>query len=227
MPIDMYQNPQAPPSHYESVVLKDDRNFINQQVKQNAFSYMSQLEGWCSYNKASLLIDFIFMLEPKTVVEIGVFGGKSLIPMAAALKVVGKGKIYGIDPWDPLESIAGMEGENFNWWGHVDHKKILQGLKAKIVEFALEEQVALLATTSELAPYIPNIDILHIDGNHSEKAAYLDVNKWVPLVKKGGLIIFDDMTWGSNKSAVDWLDENCIRFVDFHESNDWGIWIKS
>jgi predicted O-methyltransferase YrrM len=226
MPIDIYQNPE-PASHYEFVVLKDDRNFINQQVKQKAFNYMNQLEGWCSHNKASLLIDFILMLEPETLVEIGVFGGKSLIPMAVALKSVGKGKIYGIDPWDSLESVAGMEGENFDWWGHIDHEKILQGLRSKIVQFALEDQILLLRTTSEQAPYIPNIDILHIDGNHSEKAAYLDVNKWVPFVKKGGLIIFDDVTWGTNRSAVEWLDENCIKLVEFHEFNDWGIWIKS
>lgn len=216
-----------PASHYECVALKDDRTSISQGVKQIAFSYMNQLEGWCSHNKAAILMDLIFMLEPKTVVEIGVFGGKSLIPMATALRTVGKGKIFGIDPWDPLESIEGMDGENYNWWGQVDHEKILNGLKAKIAQFALNEQIILLKTTSELAPPIPDIDILHIDGNHSEKAAYLDVNKWVPLVKKGGLIIFDDITWGSNKSAVEWLDEYCIKLVEYHEFNDWGIWIKS
>jgi len=221
MPLDM------PISHYESVVLQGDRNYIQQEVKQNAFKYMSQLEGWCSCNKAAILMDLTFMLEPKTVVEIGVFGGKSLIPMAAALKSVGTGKIFGIDPWDAQESAAGMDGANLDWWSHVDHEKIYQGLKAKIGEFGLEGHIALVRSTSELAPEIPEIDILHIDGNHSEKAAYLDVNKWVPFVKRGGLIIFDDVTWGTNRSAVEWLDEHCVKIVEYHEYNDWGIWIKS
>lgn len=225
MPLDI---DSAPPSHYECVVLADDRNFVIEGVKQSAYNYMDQLEGWCTYNKASLLMDFVFMLEPKTVVEIGVFGGKSLIPMAAALRSVGKGKVYGIDPWSHLESMAGMDGENLEWWGQLDHEQILQGLIAKINQFGLEEQIVLLRSTSELAPSIPNIDILHIDGNHSEKAANLDVNKWVPLVRKGGIIIFDDVTWGTNKRAVEWLDDNCIRFVEFHDMiNDWAVWIKA
>ncbi len=213
-------------SHYESVVLKKDRNELVQQVKNQAFAYMDKLEGWCTKNKASLLIDLIFMLKPQTVVEIGVFGGKSLVPMAYALKVVGTGKAFGIDPWDSIESTEGMDGINREWWSQVDHQKILQNLQVNIAKFKLENQIELIRSTSEDAPPIPNIDILHIDGNHSEKASTLDVNKWVPLVRTGGIIIFDDMTWGTNGNAVKWLDENCIQLVSFHEDNDWGIWIK-
>lgn len=220
MPLDM------PVSHYECVTLQDNRLNIQYEVKQKSFKYMSQLEGWCSFNKAAILIDLVLMLEPNTLVEIGVFGGRSLIPMATALKATGKGKAFGIDPWDPIESAEGMDGVNYDWWGHLDHEKIYQGVKAKVEEFGLEETITLIRSTSELAPYIPNIDILHIDGNHSEKAAYFDVNKWVPLVKKGGLIIFDDVTWGTNKSAVEWLDETCVKLVEYHEGCDWGIWVK-
>lgn len=223
---DIYKNAQ-PPSHYERVVLKEtNRNAMIQQVKQNAFRYMNQLEGWCTHNKASILIDFIFMLEPKNVVEIGVFGGKSLIPMATALRATGKGKIYGIDPWDSKESCSGMQGEHLDWWKTIDHLKILQGLQTKMVEFGLMDQIELIMTSSERAPPIHDIDILHLDGNHSKKAAEIDVNKWVPLVRQGGLIIFDDTDWGANRSAVDWLDENCTKLAEFKESNTWGIWIK-
>ncbi len=227
--MDLYNEPcNTPPSYYECVVLKEkDRNALIQQVKRNVFGYMEHLPGWCTINKASILIDLIFMLEPKTVVEIGVFGGKSLIPMAAALKVTGKGCIYGIDPWNSLESTDGMEGAHLVWWGKLDHDKIMRDFQKKVVEFAVIDQVVVIKTTSELAPPISNIDILHIDGNHSEKAANLDVNKWVPLVRKGGVIIFDDLDWPSNASAVKWLDENCTRFIEFHETNKWGIWIKS
>ena len=69
-------------------------------------------------------------------------------------------------------------------------------------------------------------DILHIDGNHSEATSLYDVKKWTPLVKPGGLIIFDDTTWGTTGRAVQWLDENCCKLGEYHEDNDWGIWIK-
>ncbi len=215
-----------PASHYEIVVLPNDTNALLQRVKGDAFNYMDQLEGWCSKSKASILIDLVFMVNAKTVVEIGVFGGKSLIPMAHALRNFGGGIAYGIDPWDNLESAEGMDGVNYEWWKSIDHKQILEDLETKIIDFGLSFHVSLIKTTSLLAPSIPNIDILHIDGNHSEKASTIDVHKWVPQVRSGGIIIFDDVTWGTNANAVKWLDENCIRLTEFLEYNSWAIWIK-
>lgn len=214
------------PSHYETVVFKEDIASKMEMTKQTAFHYMSQLEGWCSRNKASVLIDLVFMVRPKIIVEIGVWGGKSLIPMAHALKVLENGRIYGIDPWDNHASIDGMEGANYDWWEQVDHQFILNGLIDKVIQYHLYEQITLLRSTSNEAAPIANIDILHIDGNHSEKASMIDVNKWIPLVRKGGFIIFDDVDWITNASAVKWLDTNCIRVTVFKETNEWGIWIK-
>lgn len=188
--------------------------------------YMDQLEGWCTRNKAAILTDLVFLLRPQTVVEIGVWGGKSLIPMAYALSVTKSGIIYGIDPWDNLASIVGMEGANYDWWDKVDHKMILNGLLDKISKFQLSPQIQLIKDTSENVLPIPNIDMLHIDGNHSEIASMHDVTKWVPLVRKGGVIIFDDVDWPTNAKAVKWLDENCVRVASYQETNIWGIWLK-
>lgn len=224
--MDLNDQNQKFESHYENVILQVDTLTIINQVKQQAFNSMNLLEGWCTKNKASVLMDLAFMLKPATIVEIGVWGGKSLIPMAYALRANQQGKIYGIDPWDSIESIKGMDGINYDWWKSIDHYKILQGLQLKIIEFSLQDYIILLKTTSEQAPLLYNIDILHIDGNHSEQASFLDVNKWVPHVRSGGIIVFDDITWGTNANAVKWLDENCIKLAQFHEDNDWGIWIK-
>jgi predicted O-methyltransferase YrrM len=108
---------------------------------------------------------------------------------------------------------------------------ILQGLLRKIKFFGLDGQIELVRKTSSGAQPIDNIDLLHIDGNHSEAATLIDVLKWVPLVKQGGFIIFDDLRWsegGVNTTgrAVEWLNANCIRFSEAEKSADWGIWIK-
>ena len=64
------------------------------------------------------------------VVEIGVWGGKSLVPMANALRANGSGKIYGIDPWDNQESIKEIMNEaNLEFWNRADHSSILDKLK--------------------------------------------------------------------------------------------------
>jgi hypothetical protein len=222
----IFDTPTDNPSHYERVIFKEDIATKMDHTKQTAFHYMNHLEGWCTRNKASILIDLVFMLRPQTIVEVGVWGGKSLIPMAYALKVIEQGKIYGIDPWNSDASVDGMEGANYDWWEKVDHNFILHGLIDKIMEYQLYDQISLIRSTSYNAPPIANIDILHIDGNHSEKSSMIDVNKWVPLVRKSGMIILDDLDWITNDKAVKWLDTHCIRLVVFKETNEWGIWIK-
>lgn len=224
-----YQDNQ-PLSHFEYLAVGDQMAGQPDsllKVKKSVFQAMDQLEGWCTKKKASILMDLINMIQPKIVVEIGVFGGKSLIPMGFAVRQNRMGKVYGIDPWLNIASAEGMDGANKKYWLEVNHGAILQGLKAKIREFGLENQIELIRSTSENAPPIDQIDILHIDGNHSEATSYLDVTKWVPLVRKGGIIILDDITWSTTKKAVTWVDEHCIKLAEFKEDAAWGIWVKS
>lgn len=195
-------------------------------LKEQGIESIKSLHGWCTKYKASILMDLITITRPEVVVEIGVFGGSSLVPMAFALKENNRGKIYGIDPWSSQASAEGMTGANYDWWSSIDHLEILNSLRAKIQEYDLNNYIELIQATSEAAPSISNIDLIHIDGNHSEEASMYDVQKWVPLVKKGGFIVFDDITWGTTEKAVEWLDTHCIRIADFHETNDWGIWVK-
>jgi hypothetical protein len=95
----------------------------------------------------------------------------------------------------------------------------------------LEHQIKLIRGTSLEVQPIFDIDILHIDGNHSDVTSYIDVTKWVPLVKSGGWIIFDDMTWYengkfTNARAVEWLDTHCKKIAEFQDNCVWGVWVK-
>lgn len=214
-----------PPSHFEYYAKVEFDLF--ERVKQRAFAAMLELDGWCPQLKASMLIDLILINEPEVIVEIGVFGGMSLIPMAFAVKENGVGKVYGIDPWDSNISVQGMDEINGNWWGSVDHQAVLDKLVKKIRRFKLEEQIELIRDTSANASPIYNIDVLHIDGNHSEDMAYLDATTWVPRVKKGGFIIFDDPNWPTTKKAVDWINENCLKVTEYQDDHvAWIIWMK-
>lgn len=195
-------------------------------VKHLAFECMDRLHGWCSKEKAAILIDMILKYKPKIIVEIGVFGGKSLVPMAFALNSLKKGTIYGIDPWCAEESIQGMDPASFEWWGQVDHELILDSLLKEIYAAKLEKQVVLIRATSAECPGIQQIDLLHIDGNHSEKASFDDVTKWVPLVREGGLIVFDDVTWSTTNTAVEWLNKHCTKIAAYRGENEWAVWIK-
>lgn len=226
--MDGFQDFNHQPLSYYECVIKTGENQVEavQSAKERAFEMMSDLEGWCPRSKASILMDLIFMVKPAVVVEIGVFGGKSLIPMAYALKERREGKIYGIDPYSSVESAKGMDGINLEYWSTVNHEAILKGFERKIQRYELEDQVVLIRNSSEEAPVINDIEILHIDGNHSEVNSLGDVTKWVPLVKKGGLIVFNDINWVTTADAVLWLDKHCIKIAEFKEDNTWGIWVK-
>lgn len=215
-----------PPSHYEHVVAVHKTRGEN-PYKQRVLNKNKQLDGWCSDFKASTLMDLVWFMQPKVVVEIGVFGGKSLVPMGFALKQLGDGMAYGIDPWSAAASAEGMDGVNKEWWVSLDHGAILKKLQTKITEFQLDNYITLVQATSADAPAISNIDILHIDGNHSNDASYFDAIKWVPLVRRGGIIIFDDITWGTTERATDWLDENCVRVITMKDAeNEWAVWVN-
>lgn len=228
----MDANHERAPTHFEYVINIDKREFPT-RVKQQAFGLMNQLEGWCSFEKAAVLIDIILQSKPETIVEIGVYGGKSLVPMAYALEVNGKGEIFGIDPWATEESLKGIKNASseYFWGSWVDHSAVMQNLINKIDQFNLQDRITLVRSSSEAADPIENIDILHIDGNHSDEASYLDVTKWAPLVKKGGFIILDDVTWFEEDAytqarSINWLDKNCAKIAEFKGANVWGIWRK-
>jgi hypothetical protein len=147
--------------------------------------------------------------------------------MAIACQANSKGCVTGIDPWSAVCSTDGMDGENLGWWGSIDHEAIYQGLVSKVYQFGLQNTVVLVKDTSENAAIVESIDILHIDGNHSEKSALFDVTKWVPHVRKGGIIVMDDLNWEGPRRAVEWLDKNCVRLATFNDTgSDWGLWIR-
>jgi len=223
-------------AHHTPIAHSQYEQAINQsvmQIQERAISMMRQCDGWCSEQKGAFLVSLISEAKPQVIVEIGVYGGKSLIPMAYALKANRNGgMIYGIDPWSNAESVKELREEaNVDFWERLDHERIKRSLIANIRRFSLGPQVELIQSTSEAAAPIQNIGLLHIDGNHSEAMSYLDVVKWVPLVKSGGYIILDDMTWCekgvyTTAKAGAWLDVNCIKLTEFTDSCKWGVWVK-
>lgn len=217
------------PAYLESII---DQRSSMAPIKNGAFWFMDQITGWCSHAKASILIDIIQKIRATTIVEIGVFGGKSLIPMAYALKMQKSGKIYGIDPWNNDESLQGVMNEaNRFYWKTIDLEGVYQALLCNLERFELQNHVQLIRATSANAPPINDIDLLHIDGNHSEVTSYIDVTKWVPLVKSGGWIIVDDISWYeagnyTQAASVQWLNDHCHKIAEINDNCIWGIWVK-
>jgi predicted O-methyltransferase YrrM len=123
------------------------------------------------------------MKVPKNgvVLEIGVCNGKT----AALFALVGKEKgykYYGIDNFS-------LEGTKADVDGHLQRL----GVKGEIIE-----------TDSRTYDWKLPIDLLFIDGGHDEANISVDCEKYIPFVKKGGIVIFDDWALDETRANPHW-----------------------
>lgn len=191
------------------------------ELKYNVCDTIPEIWGWCSKEKALSFIDLVLEVKPQVCAEIGVFGGASLLPVACALKHLEQGVIVAIDPWDKLECIRYLDPDkdtkDLRWWAHQNLDHIYFGFISILRQFELEKICILLRATSKKASkVIGPIDILHIDGNHYANVAMEDVLLYLPKVRSGGYIWFNDATWATLQPAIKVLSESCdiIKTVD-------------
>lgn len=179
------------------------------------YSLIKNIDGWCSQEKMTKMVSLIMATKPKNVVEIGVFYGKSLICQALALKKNQSGKIYGIDSWDVADCLRHMIDVNsIEWWSQLNYEEIYLQCMKNIQDCGVEHFSHIFRGNSEMTlPYINfPIDILHIDGNHEEIPACENVLMYVPKIKQGGFLWFNDANWEQSKKAID-LVENKYKMV--------------
>lgn len=175
-------------------------------------------DGWCWIEKAMSMARYVEVERPNCVIDLGVFGGRSMLPMALQAKDNGHGVVFGIDPWTHG---AALEGEHkksdSDWWAKVDLERVMSRFMGHIVNLGLiDVAVPIRATSQAVHGIFPpgSVDILHIDGNHSELASLRDVDLYYPKVRPQGLIWLDDIQWETNLAAVRKLDSLCERVTD-------------
>lgn len=183
--------------------------------------------GWASLSKAGCLVDYVDEIckhvDNPVCVEIGVFAGKSVLPMALELKRNKKGIIYAIDPWTNEEATKGYDGINYDYWNNINLNHALQIFETMISEFDLKDHVEIIKDTSNNAPLIENIDLLHIDGQHTEQAIF-DAKKYAPQIVQNGFCVVDDVEWGEVSQVPELLER--MGFVAIHSVDGCVIFKK-
>jgi len=190
-------------------------------LKQEVLTNLPHIDGWCSKEKAIHFIDLIMKEKPKVWVEIGVFGGSSVYPVASAFKLLGSGTVIAIDPWDKIECIKYYDpikdSTDLKWWGNLNLNQIYTSFLNLLKSNLLEPYCKVLRASSEIAPKeIESIDVLHLDGNHCEIPSTLDVELYLPKVKPGGFIWMNDSSWEQRQDAVEKLAASCdvVKVID-------------
>ncbi len=179
------------------------------------FNFINSMDGWTSPEKAKALYELAKKIKPKIAVEIGTFGGRSIIPIALAMKEIGFGKAIGIDPYDAEESAKGQtEPTSEKWWRDLDHEKVYQNCLWHIKKQGLENFVEIIKAKSRDVESPNEICFLSIDGNHGEDAL-LDAKKFAPNVKLGGYCLLDDLDWtgGYVRQAEEFIKSIGFSFV--------------
>jgi hypothetical protein len=170
--------------------------------------------GFCSEEKAIKLAEVVWTLKPKWSVEIGVFGGKSFIPISTAVLYIdhnrGNHRAFGVDIWEA--NVAADQYQNTpheNYWGNQSVHNFVRDQAFQAVKKLRTHSVQLYVSTSEEASLCFNdeeVGLCHIDGNHSELHVHRDLNSWWPKIQTGGVIVLDDLGWIPEK-AVNWVKE--------------------
>ncbi len=169
--------------------------------------YDKDIQGWQSNHP--YLTDSIESLNPRIIVEIGVWKGGSTITMASKLRDLGMDAIViSIDTW--LGSWD--HWNNDEWFSHLgfDHgyPTIQRKFMNNIINAGVEEYVVPLPLDSLNAAHVLNdfdikADIIHLDAGHDFDAVTADLNAWWPLLSDGGLFIGDDYFPGEAWEGVE------------------------
>lgn len=158
--------------------------------------------GWCSVEKAKTMAMLVMALKPMVCIEIGVFAGRSAIPIAMALKQNGFGKLIAIDAWSAEASIEAETDVNKDWWGtKLDYGSIYNQFVATMTKTNVRAFVEVIRGKSQDYKITGPIDFAHIDGNHSDPAI-ADVAKFGPAITKKGIVVMDDLDWVQGKVVI-------------------------
>jgi hypothetical protein len=167
--------------------------------------------GGSSVSKAVAFAALILRDRLTTYAEIGVYRGRSLLPVAEVFRSLGRGSAIGIDPWSVVEARQ-KDIERFpaaardvnTFVDSVDWDSLYREVKDRITRLGLQDHCHLIRATSTAAAQNfddGSLDLLHIDGNHDQAVVLKDVTMYLPKVRAGGHVILDDCSWPSIVAA--------------------------
>lgn len=169
------------------------------------------LPGWCTVEKAQWLARWIVDHRCQDVVEIGVFGGRSLVPIAMAMEFLYRsanvkcGTVDGVDPYrNDVAEAEDSDPVNKAWWASVDLAAIHKSAQEAVISNRVGAFANFHLCTSEQAAVKFGdglLDLVHVDGSHNEASSTRDVELWWPKLKIGGVMVMDDTDWAQVQAA--------------------------
>lgn len=184
------------------------------------------LPGWCSVGKGLRMAELARGAE--LCVELGVFGGRGLVALAAALRDQESGFAHGIDPYTVDAALEGTNSPaNDEWWSRLDLGEIARTAQVGLERMGLAAYAKIIWERSQdvVGRYAnESIDVLHQDSNHSEEVTCMEVALWSPKIRPGGYWVFDDVDWPTTKRAQHELEVLGFELLEDH--GGWKVYRK-
>jgi len=186
----------------------------------------AKLDGWCTSEKALKLVELIETHKLETCVELGVFAGKSLLPIAVAAGA--DATVIGVDAWSAPASLEGTNDKaNDDWWAKIDYehfykytRDLMDKHDRKNVQLWRDKSTSVFHNFKK-----GSIDLLHQDSNHSEEISCAEVALYWENLRPGGIWVFDDTNWPTTEKAQKLLVEK--GYVELYDSGTWKVYQRS
>jgi predicted O-methyltransferase YrrM len=140
------------------------------------------LEGNISQKEGEFIQEMIRSVRPQVSLEVGCAYGVSSLYICEALREVGADKHIVIDPYQ------------HSWWEDIGLANLRRAGYADIIDF---HEVASYQYLSRLTEEHVKIDLAFIDGQHTFDYVLVDFFLIDKLLRPGGIIIFDDLSYPS------------------------------
>ena len=202
---------------------------VPKHIKEAIESYLPAMDGWCTPERGCEMAERILETKARVIVDIGVFAGRSSIAMGFAARELVNSHVYGIDPWKIDEQIeADSIEENAKWWKEkVNLEYMHQRTMICIWAHRLEKWLTIIRNASQnVVQLFTEIDFLNIDGSHTELASCRDVNLYVPKLRSGAYMMFDDCDWSSTQPALKLIEEHCDLVKTMSGANEARVYRK-
>lgn len=148
-------------------------------VEENKWGFGDRPLHWMWYELLQKLPDDALL------VEIGVYKGQTLsLWRLISNKLKKNFSIWGISPM-----IA--TSDKYHQFEDIDYVWHINEIHATF-ELELPDLLEGYSTDMEIIEQVPGVDLLYIDGGHDLETVRQDVTNYVPKVKPGGFVVFDD-----------------------------------
>lgn len=156
-------------------------------------------------SKSSQLASFVKLLadeqpgQPIQIIEIGSWLGDSAIVWAEAIREHNcqDSRVICIDPWAPYEGRGG-EGQKIpsEMSDLLSNGEALSIFNENILSAGIDDIVEIRQGFSDdILPSLPqnSFDIIYVDGDHSYRQVFKDIENSKPLIREGGILCGDDL----------------------------------